>query len=409
MKRARKYAAWAAGALVGVGTLGAPQAQAVVGDATAGQRPYLVKIEVGDAENGGHACSGALIEKRWIVTAASCFTDDPSQYASLAVGAPTVPARAVVGGADLGTTTGEVRDIVELVPRTDRDLVLARLASSVSDVTPVAIGNQAPAVSEELSVSGYGRTADEWVPGRPHSGAFTVTASSGPDLDIDAVDGAAVCLGDAGGPAVRTGADGDTLVAINSRSWQGGCLGSEATRHAAIETRLDDVTDWIAARVARWSLKSRVNSKYVSTELNYTGSNEGMLRARNDTRGGWEEFTLHTRDAGTSVELRSEANGLFVGTEINYTGDAEGMLRARSASPAGWEQFTLVPQGGQDYALKSTASGKYVSVENNYTGDNQGMVRARSESVATWERFTLEHMDNLRIAGADQTPPTPQP
>ncbi|GHB22284.1 hypothetical protein GCM10010377_10110 [Streptomyces viridiviolaceus] len=295
-----------------------------------------------------------------------------------------------------------------LVPRPDRDLVLARLSSPVWGITPVALGSQAPVDGEELSVAGYGRTADGWVPDRLHAGSFTVTGTRGAELDIDSED-ASVCMGDAGGPAVRAGAGGDELVAVSSRSWQGGCFGSDETRRAAVETRLDDITDWIGTRVARWSLKAQATGGYVSAELNATGDDAGRLQARADAVAGWEQFTLHTRDGGTTVALRSAANGLFVSTELNRTGAHEAMLRARSASVTGsWEQFTLVPQGGQ-YALRASANGKYVVAEANYTGEDTGLLRARSTSVAGWERFTLQHADTLRVVGAGPVGPTPLP
>ncbi|MFJ8603558.1 trypsin-like serine protease [Streptomyces shenzhenensis] len=391
------------------GTLVAGPAQAAVGDSAGdGEKPYVARIEIGDTDR---ACSGALIEQRWVVTAASCFADDPAQYASVAAGAPSQPVRVTVGRTDLSTTSGQVRDVVELIPRADRDLVLAKLSASVGGIAPVPLSAAAPAAGESLSVAGYGRTQDEWVPHRLHVGTFTVIGTREAQLDIEGQDSGAICKGDAGGPAVRSGAEGDELVAVSSRSWQGGCFGSEETRRGAVETRLDDITDWIGAQVARWSLKAEANGKYVSAAVTTSGENAGRLRARSDTVAGWEHFTLHTRDNGTTVALRSEANRLFVATELNRTGNQEGMLRARSESvTGGWELFTLVPQGGGKYALQSRANSKYVVTEANYTGEDAGQLRARSDSVAGgWERFTLEHADTFRVIGSAPAGPAPLP
>ncbi|WP_332328152.1 hypothetical protein [Streptomyces sp. WMMC940] len=43
------------------------------------------------------------------------------------------------------------------------------------------------------------------------------------------------------------------LVAINSRSWQGGCFGNDPaeTRTGAIDTRVDDINDWVDHATSR--------------------------------------------------------------------------------------------------------------------------------------------------------------
>ncbi|MEU1425360.1 trypsin-like serine protease, partial [Kitasatospora sp. NPDC005751] len=108
-------------------------AGAVVGDAAADNSyAFTARLVIGEGER---ACTGALVDPHWIVTAASCFADNPAQP-NVPAGPPARKATATVGRTDLTTTTGQVRDIVELVPRTDRDLVLARLATPVTDITP---------------------------------------------------------------------------------------------------------------------------------------------------------------------------------------------------------------------------------------------------------------------------------
>jgi hypothetical protein len=395
--------------MVGLGVLGSLPASAVVGDTVAdGQRGYVVRVEIGDTDR---ACSGALIEKSWIVTAASCFVDNPAQYASLAPGEPALPAQAVVGRTNLTTRDGQVRDIVKLVPRQDRDLVLAKLSAPVQGIATVRLSAEAPTTGERLQIAGYGRTADEWAPVSLHTGAFAVTGATGPDLHVEGQAGATICKGDSGGPAVRSGSGGDLLLGVSSRSAEGGCFGSETTSRAAVATRVDDITTWIGTQVARWSLKSLSNDKYVSVAINVTGQDAVMLRARSDTKYTWEQFTLHTRDAGASVSFKSEANGLFVAPEIARTGNQEGMLRARSEAAFGWERFTLVPQAQAGvYALKSVQSGKFVAVEGAFTGAYEGLLRARSDRAAgSWERFTLEHADNFEVAGVEPVGPTPLP
>ncbi len=78
-----------------------------------------------------------------------------------------------------------------------------------------------------------------------HTGLFTVDAVRPAGLDVTGQGSASICKGDSGGPAFREVADRVELVAINDRSWQGGCYAETETRRGAVETRVDTVADWI--------------------------------------------------------------------------------------------------------------------------------------------------------------------
>ncbi|MFE9608021.1 trypsin-like serine protease [Streptomyces sp. NPDC006012] len=225
------------------GMLTAPAAGAVTG-AAGNSYAFTARLDIGD---GQRACSGTLVYADWLLTAASCFAADPAVSLDIPAGAPALATTATIGRADLTGTTGQVRNVVELVPHPDQDLVLARLATPVTGITPVALATTAPTNGEALTASGYGRTADEWAPLHLHSGAFKVDSADTSQVSVTGQNGAAICAGDTGGPLLREVGGTPQLVGINSRSWQGGCFGSDKaeTRTGAVATRIDRLRIWI--------------------------------------------------------------------------------------------------------------------------------------------------------------------
>ncbi|MFE2548229.1 RICIN domain-containing protein [Streptomyces sp. NPDC059355] len=236
--------AWAATLLsvaVSGGLLSAGPAAALGGnDAPSTGYAFAAKLNIGDKA----ACSGALVDAQWVITAASCFRDGTAQ---LQAGKPAVKTTVTVGRTDLTQSTGTVVEAVELVPHADRDLVMVKLAWRVVGVEPVKVATKAPVVGEQLTSLGFGRTKTEWVPNRAHIGAFTVASLTGGAITLDSTGDAVVCKGDTGGPALRQKDGGMELAAVNSLSWQGGCLGVDTAeaRTGAADVRVDDVAAWI--------------------------------------------------------------------------------------------------------------------------------------------------------------------
>ncbi|GAA2714329.1 MULTISPECIES: FG-GAP-like repeat-containing protein [Streptomyces] len=228
-------------------------AQAVEGAPAKDSFQFTAKLDIGSGDTA-RSCSAALVEQQWLITAASCFADNPAQGFKIPAGEPKLKTTATIGRTDLTRDNGTVVDVVQLVPREDRDLVLAKLAKPVSGVTPVALTNSAPMQGEELRVAGYGRTKGEWVPNVLRSSSFTVNSVAPQSMGLAGKDAdAVVCKGDTGGPAFRDIAGRQELVGVNSRSWQGGCVGTDPaeTRKGAIDTRVDDLAGWISTTTSR--------------------------------------------------------------------------------------------------------------------------------------------------------------
>ncbi|MHC0433937.1 trypsin-like serine protease [Streptomyces sp. O3] len=247
--RSTRLSALATALIAGPLALCAAPASAVTGGgaATGTTHAYTAEITVGDHARG---CSGTLVDAEWLLTAASCFVDDPAAGLDVAAGVPRQKTTAVIGRADLTDAQGAERRIVELVPRADRDVVLARLNRPVTGVAPIALATAAPAAGERLTFAGYGRTKDEWAPLKLHTGAYTVDSAAATTAAVTGQDGAAACRGDAGGPVVRVNNGTATLVALNSRSFQGGCFGVDdtVTSTAGIAARVDDLASWVNAK-----------------------------------------------------------------------------------------------------------------------------------------------------------------
>ncbi|UJW34390.1 trypsin-like serine protease [Saccharothrix sp. AJ9571] len=206
--------------------------------------PYLhtARITVGD---NFRACSGTLVADQWIVTAASCFAENPAQGFRIAAGPPPRPTTVQFWyGAvqPLSGGTGVLHQrIVELRPREDRDLVFAKLEQRVG-IGSARLPSRAPQQAEALRIAGFGRTATDWVPLKQHVADTAVSSVSGTTFTVSGASD--TCRGDAGGPAYRGDPYKPELVGVHATSWQKGCFGSTETRSGSVETRIDDLIDW---------------------------------------------------------------------------------------------------------------------------------------------------------------------
>ncbi|WP_190160849.1 FG-GAP-like repeat-containing protein [Streptomyces litmocidini] len=272
---------------------------------------FTGRITIGD---GKRSCTATLVDPYWVLTAKHCFADNPADTSTVAAGAPKEKTTLTVGRTDLLTSGGHTTDIVELVPRADRDLVMARLDKPAFTVTPVVLSATAPTAGQDVTVAGFGRTKNEWVPSKLHSATFTtgVSDATGVLLAPKSPADATVCQGDAGGPAIRTENGKPALVGITARSGQAGCLDAANTTAGAYDVRTDDIRDWVSTLTNRRS-----------AAVNEAGGNDRIR---------WADF-----DGDRKPDYISVADNGEVSVWLNRGGDPAGSN--------GWQPLGRVATG----------------------------------------------------------------
>jgi hypothetical protein len=358
---------------IAAGLATAAPAQAIGGGSPApdGSYRFVVKLDIGN-----RSCTGALIDPQWVVTAHSCFRRSPA-------GPPQQRATATLGRTILSRKDGQVLPIVHLVPRSGRNLVLARLGKPVTDIVPAKIGTTAPRAGDVLRVAGFGRTTTEWVPDQLHTAVFSVKSVTDATLNIvgKTPPRAATCKGDAGGPAFRETGGSFELLAINHTSWQHGCLGETETRRGATETRLDDIRAWLEQQMmglaAIPAAKHAINLSWISV---------------------WAQASASYRVYGsTSPEVPlGKAKLLATTSQPTFT---HGALSARQT----W-YYRVVPVNskGRDGQVSATVSATTrVAMGTDFNGDSK-------DDIATFTRGELADVfvspsDGTKFVQASQT------
>ena len=329
------------------GALAASPAYAVSSDpAAAGTYAFTANLAIG-ADDTARACTGSLVAPQWILTAASCFATDP-ETGTAAAGKPAWKTTATVSG-----KTGQV---VELVPRAGRDVVLARLARPLTGITPVVLSAAAVTAGEQLKAAGFGRTKTAWVPGALHAATFTVDSVGAEDIASTGVN-AALCKGDTGGPLLRETNGTAELVGVNNRSWQGGCYGEKETRTGAVASRADGLAAWVtttlnADRPTDFNCDGAEDIAVGDPKATVgTDANAGLVRV---VYGGGKGNAEFTQDLST-VPDAAEAGDWFGESLAVFDHNEDGCTDLVIGAPA--EDIGTVADAGQVVVLYGAPGG----------------------------------------------------
>ncbi|MFF1870138.1 trypsin-like serine protease [Kitasatospora herbaricolor] len=341
--------------------------------------PAVGSIAIGaPGRAGSRACTATLVDPLWVLTSAGCFTDTP---AGLAAGAPPAGSTFTAGGHSV--------DITELVPRTDRDVVMARLATKVSDIAPAKSTAVTATSGADVKVAGFGRTATGWGTGNgPRTTNQSVGAVTGTTVGVAPASGAApVCAGDSGAPVLNTAGE---ITGVVSRAWQAGCLGTPTseTRTDAQAARTDNIASWIQ------DVRSRTIEIKPGTHLFAIGS-EGSTYGLdvNYTTGAWG--TSWTRLDGTSLKA---ITSVTTGSTVRlYAVGTDGRVYSRDGVTGGyWSAWMEIPGAltGAKAITASVTGGNKVHVQ---VIGADGMYNQDADYAAgTWSVWTKMDSTNLK-------------
>ena len=199
---------------------------AITNGVTYNGHPSVGAIDLRGFDGQSYTCTGSVIGQRWVLTAAHCIQN--IQSATFHVNGGAYPVAQMI--AHPSYTSNPTRN----------DIALLRLHQSPG-VTPVAVSTRAPWAGLQLTLVGFGITAD----GREDSGvkrmARNVVASVAPvTFNMRGTGGTVgnICSGDSGGPAFAM-VDGQE-VQIGVHSYGDGLCGMSEW-----DARVDPFISWL--------------------------------------------------------------------------------------------------------------------------------------------------------------------
>jgi secreted trypsin-like serine protease len=200
-----------------------------------------------DGTTRDSACSGALIAPQWIETAGHCFHDVNGNRVS---GPTPYNTTATVGRTDLSSASGHVVGVIQVRQAPVGDVALGRLASPVTDITPLPLAAAAPKAGAILRLTGWGATSSVNPVPVTHlmTGQVKVKRVNGMSVLVVGYAPApntSACLWDSGAPYFSE-SSGGTVALVSVESDGPACPHSQEET----TTRIDRNADWIRQTIA---------------------------------------------------------------------------------------------------------------------------------------------------------------